>query len=164
MKLPHCFSLHQDFTTLPLRALISVTGFRVEWPISRDKVKNKIGKKNKNQDGAKITLEKELELGISKNSRDGFQKGRKSIPNRVNIIVWIIYVYCSVIITYFKLLVRIRSILLWTWLWYQKTLSRPASQIRGNGVATRVGDVYTRGNTPRMKVHLEGVNRCKANL
>ena len=36
-------------------------------------------KKNKNQDGAKITIEEELELEISKDSRDGFQKGGRSI-------------------------------------------------------------------------------------
>jgi len=31
-------------------------------------------KKNKNQNGTKITLEEELELGISKNKIDGFSK------------------------------------------------------------------------------------------
>ena len=52
----------------------------------------------------RLLKKKELELGISKDLRDGFQKGERSIPNGVNIIVSIVYVYCNVIITCFKLL------------------------------------------------------------
>ena len=40
-----------------------------------------------NQDGTQITLEKESELRISKDSKDGFQKARRSIPIGVNIIM-----------------------------------------------------------------------------
>jgi len=39
IKLPHHFSLHRHFTTLPLRALISATSFRMKWPISKDKIR-----------------------------------------------------------------------------------------------------------------------------
>ena len=41
--------------------------------------KNRIGKKNKNQDGTQITLEKELKSGISKDQKDGYPKGGRSI-------------------------------------------------------------------------------------
>ena len=57
---------------------------------------------------SRLLLEKELELGISKDLRDGSQKRERSIPNGLNIIVRIVYVYCSIIITCFKLLVRTR--------------------------------------------------------
>ena len=67
----------------------------------------------------------------SKDQRDGFSKGEQSIPSGVNIIVWIVYVYCSVIITYFKLLVRIRSILFQTGSDSKKTPSRPSFQNTG---------------------------------
>jgi len=39
VKLPHHFSLHQDFTTLPLRALISGTNFNMEQSISSDRIR-----------------------------------------------------------------------------------------------------------------------------
>ena len=52
-----------------------------------------------NQDGIKITLKEEMQSKRLKDQRDGFSKGWQSIPSGLNIIVWIVYVYCSVIIT-----------------------------------------------------------------
>ena len=43
--------------------------------------------KNKNQDRAKITLEEKLELGISKDSRDGFQKEDDQFSSGFSIIM-----------------------------------------------------------------------------
>ena len=55
--------------------------------------------KDRSQEEIQITAKAELESGISKDQIDGFQKGGWSIPNGVNIIVWIVYVFCSVDIT-----------------------------------------------------------------
>jgi len=91
-RLPRRFSVRYKPTTLPLRALISV--LLASTGATRLYKQNQgiwIGKKNKNQDGTKITLEEELKLGTSKDSKDEFQKGGRSISkwtqyHRVNII------------------------------------------------------------------------------
>jgi len=44
----------------------------------------------------RLIQKKELESGISTDQRDEYQKGVHSIPNGLNIKLWILYVYCSV--------------------------------------------------------------------
>ena len=73
-KLPRRFSLHHESTTLPLRALISATSFRIEWLIPKERLKNRIDKKIRNRDGTKIILKK-MRSERSKDQRDRFSKG-----------------------------------------------------------------------------------------
>jgi len=65
--------------------------------LRRQNQRNRIGKKNKNQNGTKITLEEELKLGISKDQINGFSKRGRSIHKWTDIILNSIYVYCNVI-------------------------------------------------------------------
>ena len=43
-----------------------------------------------------IYLEEEIKSEISKDQIDEFSKRGRSISNRVDIIVWTVYVYCAV--------------------------------------------------------------------
>jgi len=58
--------------------------------------------KDRSQEEIQITAKAELESGISKDQIDGFQKGGWSIPNGVNIIIWIVYVYYNITIACFE--------------------------------------------------------------
>jgi len=64
---------------------------------------NTIENKNKNQDGTKITLEKELESGISNIQEMDSKREDDQFLSGLDIIIWIVYVYCSVTIARFKL-------------------------------------------------------------
>ena len=100
----------------------------------------------------KISNRSRSRLGsrISKESSDRYLKGGRSILNGVNIIVWILYVYCSVTITCFKLPVRSRfSFLCLIWLWSKKTLSYLASQNTRNQSRDEGRDVCTGEKYPR---------------
>ena len=88
---------------LPLRALISATSFKMSNQFEETKSGNRIDMKNRNQDGAKITLEEKMQSERSKDQKDGFSKGGQSIPSGVNIILWIVYVHYSITIACFKL-------------------------------------------------------------
>ena len=72
-----------------------------EWSDQFQEIKsrNEIEKKNKNQNGVKITLEEELELGISKIQEVDSKREDDQFSSGLSIIVWIIYVYYSVNIT-----------------------------------------------------------------
>ena len=151
-------------TTIPLRALISAINFNLEWSNSGDKIReNRIRRNNKNQDRTKITLEEELNSGISKRSRDGYQNGGQQILkwtqyHRVDPICILQCNYNS-----FKLPVRIKSNLCRNLaLIPRKPCHAPLPKIRGNGVATRVGDVYMRGKCPTyIRLSLIHIWRCR---
>ena len=60
-----------------------------------------------NQDGTQIALEEEMQSEISKDRRDGFSKGGRSIPNGLNIMMdSICILQCNY--SSFKLSVRIK--------------------------------------------------------
>ena len=89
---------------------------------------------------------------MSKDSRDGFQKGGPSNPNGISIIVGIVYV---IAVKYNMLQVTGKN-----WFFHfenQKSnlaliLRKPCHallpKIHENGVAMRVGDTYTQGEYP----------------
>ena len=114
----------------------------------QDQKKNK---KNRNQDGIKITLEEEMQSEISKDRRDGFLKGGQSILkwtqyHRVNPICILQCNYNS-----FKLPVRIKSVLCRTWLWYQENLVTPCFPKYVETESRRESATYIREkNTPRI--------------
>ena len=108
--------------------------------------KNRINKKIRNQDRTKITLKERCDQRDRKIKEMDFQK--RTVNSKWIQYQWIVYVYCSVITARSSYRYESSRFMSKPGSDTKKTLSRPLPKIRGNGVATRVSDVYTQGKYP----------------
>ena len=143
-KLPCHSLLHHGSTTLSLRALISATGFNMKRSNSGDKSRKRIKMNQKSRRRTKLLWKKSRNQGYQR-FKDGFQKRGRSIPNGVNIIVWIVYVYCSVLQLVASYQYELGLFFVNLALIPRKPCHAPLPKIRRSGDATRVGDAYTQG-------------------